>query len=90
MSARIPVQHKSPFEIDPRPLDEMASPNAGLLATSRALRSLKIPDLIAANLQLKKRDRGCSDGQLRIPTHFGQQSDFNRTVIRSISDSCPI
>jgi len=63
MSARIPTQHKSPFEIDPRPLDEMASPHAGLLATSRALRSLKIPDLVAANLKLKKRDRGCSDGQ---------------------------
>lgn len=63
MSARIPTQHKSPFEIDPRPLDEMASPHAGLLATSRALRSLQIPGLIAANLQLKKRDRGCSDGQ---------------------------
>jgi hypothetical protein len=41
----------------------MASPHAGLLATSRALRSLKIPDLVAANLKLKKRDRGCSDGQ---------------------------
>jgi hypothetical protein len=63
MSARIPTQHKSPFEIDPQPLDEMASPHAGLLATSRALRSLKIPDLVAANLKLKKRDRGCSDGQ---------------------------
>ena len=63
MSARIPTQHKSPFEIDPRPLDEMASPHAGLLATSRALRALKIPDLVAANLQLKKRDRGCSDAQ---------------------------
>jgi hypothetical protein len=63
MSARIPTQQKSPFEIDPRPLDEMASPHAGLLATSRALRSLKIPDLVTANLQLKKRDRGCSDGQ---------------------------
>ncbi len=63
MSARIPTQHKSPFEIDPRPLDEMASPHAGLLTTSRALRSLKIPDLVAANLKLKKRDRGCSDGQ---------------------------
>jgi len=63
MSARIPTQRKSPFEIDPRPLDEMASPHAGLLATSRALRSLRIPDLVAANLQLKKRDRGCSDGQ---------------------------
>lgn len=63
MSARIPTQHKTPFEIDPRPLDEMASPHAGLLATSRALRALKIPDLVAAYLQLKKRQRGCSDGQ---------------------------
>lgn len=63
MSARIPTQHKSPFEIDPRPLDEMASPHAGLLATSRAYRSLKIPDLVEANLQLKKRERGCSDSQ---------------------------
>lgn len=63
MSARIPIQHKSPFVIDPRPLDEMASPHAGLLATSRALRSLKIPDLVAANLNLKKRQRGCSEGQ---------------------------
>jgi hypothetical protein len=63
MSARIPTQHKSPFEIDPRPLDEMASAHAGLLATSRALRSLKIPDLVAANLKLKQRQRGCSDAQ---------------------------
>jgi len=63
MSARIPTQHKSPFEIDSRPLDEMASAHAGLLATSRALRSLKIPDLVTANLQLKKRDRGFSEGQ---------------------------
>jgi hypothetical protein len=63
MSARIPTQRKSPFEIDPRPLNEMASPHAGLLTTSRALRSLGIPGLVEANLQLKKRDRGCSDGQ---------------------------
>jgi hypothetical protein len=63
MSARIATQHKTPFEIDPRPLDEMASPHAGLLATSRAYRSLRIPDLVAANLKLKKRQRGCSDAQ---------------------------
>lgn len=63
MSARLPPQHKSPFEIDPRPLEEMASAQAGLLATSRAFRSLKIPDLIAANLKLKQRQRGCSDAQ---------------------------
>jgi len=41
----------------------MASAHAGLLATSRAFRSLKIPDLIAANLKLKKRQRGCSDAE---------------------------
>ena len=63
MPARLPTQHKSPFVIDARPLDEMASPHAGLLATSRALRSLKLPDLIAANLKLKARQRGCSDAQ---------------------------
>jgi len=63
MSARLPTQHKSPFEIDPRPLDEMASPHAGLLATSRAYRSLRIPDLVAANLKLKERQRGCNEAQ---------------------------
>lgn len=64
MPARLPVQNKSPFEIDARPLDEMASPHAGLLATSRAFRSLKLPDLIAANLPLKERKRGLTEGQL--------------------------
>ena len=63
MPARMPTQHKSPFVIDARPLDEMASPHAGLLATSRAFRSLKMPDLIAANLNLKKRKRGCADAE---------------------------
>jgi hypothetical protein len=64
MPARLPVQNKSPFEIDARPLDEMASSHAGLLATSRAFRSLKLPDLIAANLPLKERQRGLTEGQL--------------------------
>jgi hypothetical protein len=63
MPARIPTQHKSPFALDPRPLQEMSSPHAGLLATSRAFRSLKIPDLIAANLKLKQRKRGCSEAE---------------------------
>ena len=64
MPAGLPVQNKSPFEIDARPLDEMASSHAGLLATSRAFRSLKLPDLIAANLPLKERQRGFTEGQL--------------------------
>lgn len=45
MAARLPIQNKSPFEIDSRPLNETASPHAGLLATSRAFRSLRVPDL---------------------------------------------
>lgn len=63
MPARIPTHHKSPFALDPRPLQEVASPHAGLLATSRALRSLKLPDLVTANLPLKKRKRGASEAE---------------------------
>ena len=63
MPARIPTQHKSPFGIDARPLAEMASPHAGLLATSRAFRALKLPALIAANLNFKQRKRGCADAE---------------------------
>ena len=63
MSARIPTQYKSPFEIDARPLDEMSSPHAGLLATSRAFRSLGIPALIDAHLRLKQRQRGYDEAQ---------------------------
>lgn len=63
MAARLPIQNKSPFEIDSRPLNETASPHAGLLATSRAFRSLRVPDLIAANLSLKQRQRGFTEGQ---------------------------
>jgi hypothetical protein len=63
MPARLPVQDKTPFHLDPRPLDEMASPHAGLLAASRAARSLHLPGLVAANLQLKSRKRGFTEGQ---------------------------
>ena len=63
MSARLPVQAKSPFHLDTRPLTEMSSSHAGLLATSRAFRSLKLPDLIEANLSLKLRNRGFSEAQ---------------------------
>ena len=63
MPARLPVQNKTPFHLDPRPLDEMASPHAGLPAASRALRSLNLPGLVAANLQLKSRKRGFTEGQ---------------------------
>ena len=64
MSARIPLLDKSPFAIDPRPLTEMGSAHAGLLATSRALRSLNLSGLVEANLDLKNRQRGFSEGQM--------------------------
>jgi len=64
MSARIPLLKKTPFVLDPRPLTEASSPHAGLLATSRAYRSLGVPELIEAQMKLRKRQRGYSEGQM--------------------------
>ena len=64
MSARIAILNKTPFVLDPRPLTEASSPHAGLLATSRAYRSLGVPDLIFAQLRLRKRQRGYNEGQM--------------------------
>src|SRR5712671_6209085 len=61
--ARLPLLARSGFLLDPRPLDEPASPHAGALVISRAFRSLKIPELVAANLQLKSRQRGFDEAQ---------------------------
>lgn len=63
MSARLPLLHKTPFVLDQRPLQEATSPHAGLLSVSRAYRSLGVPDLVAANLSLRKRQRGFSEAQ---------------------------
>ena len=63
MPARLPVQSKSPFRLDPAPLDEMGSPHAGLLAASRVLRSLGVPVLADVNVQVKARKRGLTAGQ---------------------------
>jgi hypothetical protein len=64
MSARLPILHKTPFVLDPRPLAEASSPHVGALAVSRAFRSLGMPDLLIANLKLRKRQRGFSEGQM--------------------------
>jgi len=63
MSARLPLLAKSGFFLDPRPLDEPASPHAGSLVISRIFRSLKGPELIKANLALKSRQRGFEEAQ---------------------------
>ena len=64
MSARIPLLGKTPFVLDPRPLSEASSAHAGLLATSRAFRSLGVPELVGSLLKLRKRQRGYSEGQM--------------------------
>jgi hypothetical protein len=64
MAARLPLLHKTPFVLDPRPLQEATSPHAGALCVSRAFRALGLPQLIAANLALRKRERGFSEAQL--------------------------
>lgn len=63
MAARLPLLHKTPFVLDGHPLHEATSPHAGLLSVSRAYRSLGLPDLIAANLSLRKRQRGFAEAQ---------------------------
>ena len=64
MSARLPLLGKTPFVLDDRPLVEATSPHAGALCVSRAFRSLGLPGLIEANLDLRKRQRGFAEAQL--------------------------
>jgi hypothetical protein len=52
-----------PFVLDPRPLEEATSPHAGALATSQVFRSLGLPEIIEANLQLRQRQRGVTESQ---------------------------
>ena len=63
MAARLPLLHKTPFVLDARPLSEATSPHAGLLSVSRAYRALGVPALVAANLPLRKRQRGFAEAQ---------------------------
>jgi hypothetical protein len=64
MAARLPLLHKTPFVLDERPLQEATSPHAGALAISRAFRSLHLPELIGANLHLRRRQRGYLEAQV--------------------------
>ena len=64
MSRRLPLLHKTPFVLDSRPLAEATSPHAGLLSLSRVYRSLGLPEVVAANLPLRQRQRGFAEGQM--------------------------
>ena len=63
MAARLPLLHKTPFVLDERPLREATSPHAGALTISRAFRALGLPQMIGANLALRKRQRGFAEAQ---------------------------
>ena len=63
MPARLPLLNKTPFHLDPRPLAECSSAQAGLLSASRALRSLQVPGAVEANVLIKQRARGLSEAQ---------------------------
>jgi len=63
MPARLPLLRKTPFQLDPRPLAECSSAQAGLLSASRALRSLQLPGAVEANVSVKQRARGLSEAQ---------------------------
>jgi hypothetical protein len=79
MAARLPLQAKTPFILDARPLEEATSPHAGALATSRVFRSLGLPDLIAANLKLRQRQRGFDESQMIESI----------TLLQTIGGDCP-
>jgi Transposase DDE domain group 1 len=64
VAARLPLLHKTPFVLDERPLREATSAHAGALCISRASRALGLPQLLGANLTLRKRQRGFAEAQL--------------------------
>jgi hypothetical protein len=64
MPAHLDTMAKTPFMLDTRPLSEATSAHAGLLATSRAFRSLGFPALIDEQLKLYRRKRGFSEAQM--------------------------
>jgi hypothetical protein len=70
---------KTPFVLDTRPLPEASSPHAGVLATSRAFRSLGFPGLVEEHLKLYSRRRGFSEAQMIEST----------VVLQTIGGDCP-
>jgi hypothetical protein len=90
MAARLPLLHKTPFVLDPRPLAEATSPHAGVLSLSRAGRALGLPQFIEANLPLRKRQRGFSEAQLieAISLLQGWAENARRTCACSWGSLC--
>jgi hypothetical protein len=63
MRNKTPLQEKTPFAIDAKPMEGLLTAQAGLAVFSRAFRSLGAPALLDAQVCLKQRARGFSVGQ---------------------------
>jgi hypothetical protein len=63
MRTKTPLQEKTPFAIDLKPMEGLLTAQAGLGAFSRAFRSLGGPRLCEERVRIKQRSRGFSVGQ---------------------------
>jgi len=63
MRPKTPLQEKTPFAIDGKPMEGLLTAQAGLAAFSRAFRSLGAPRLCDEQVRVKRRDRGFTAGQ---------------------------
>ncbi len=63
MRTPTPLQKKTPFAIDPTPMQGLLCAHAGLAAFSRALRSLDLPQQANDLLHIKQRNSGFTPGQ---------------------------
>ena len=63
MRTPTPLQEKTPFAIDAKPMEGLLTAQAGLAAFSRAFRSLGAPKLCEERVRIKHRSRGFSVGQ---------------------------
>jgi hypothetical protein len=63
MRTKTPLQEKTPFAINPEPVEASTTARAGLSIFSRAFRSLGIPALCEQFLHIKQRSRGYTEAQ---------------------------
>ena len=63
MRAKTPLQEKTPFAIDGKPMEGLLTARAGLAMFSRAFRSLGAPQLCDEQVRVKQRERGFTAGQ---------------------------
>jgi hypothetical protein len=63
MKTKTPLQEKTPFAIEAKPMKGLVTGQAGLAAFSRALRSLGVPQLCEEHVHIKERARGFTVGQ---------------------------